>query len=59
MSTRGKGKKRKPKGSPANPERSKRLVEAATALRFDESGMRLNKAMRTLLKPKRRKRRKS
>ena len=53
MSTRtGKGKKRKPKGSPDNPEQSRRFIEFAKALGVDESGADFQKAMRAVLKPK-------
>lgn len=53
MSTRtGKGKKRKPKGSPDNPEQSRRFIESARKLGVDESGADFQKAMDALLKPK-------
>lgn len=48
----GKGKKRKPKGSPDNPAQSKRFIESAKALGVDESGADFQKAMDALLKPK-------
>ena len=55
MSTRtGKGKKRKPKGGPDNPEQSRRFIESAKALGVDESGEAFQKAMRAVLKPKKR-----
>jgi hypothetical protein len=53
MSSRtGKGKKRKPKGSPDNPEQSRRFIESAKKLGVDESGEDFQKAMDALLKPK-------
>ena len=53
MSTRtGKGKKRKPKGSPDNPAQSRRFIESARKLGVDESGADFQKAMDALLKPK-------
>ena len=55
MSTRtGKGRKRKPKGAPDNPEQSRRFIESAKALGVDESGADFQKAMRGLLKQKNR-----
>lgn len=57
MSTRtGKGKKRKPKGSPDNPEQSRRFIESARKLGVDESGADFQKAMNALLKAKDKKR---
>jgi len=57
MSTRtGKGKKRKPKGSPDNPEQSRRFIESARKLGVDESGADFQKAMDALLKAKDKKR---
>ena len=50
----GKGKKRKPKGSPDNPEQSRGFIESARKLGVDESGADFQKAMRALLKPKKR-----
>ena len=53
MSTRtGKGKKRKPKGSPDNPAQSRRFIDSAKSLGVDESGADFRKAMDALLKPK-------
>lgn len=53
MSTRtGKGKKRKPRGGPDNPEQSRRFIESAKKLGVDESGADFQKALGTLLKPK-------
>jgi hypothetical protein len=54
LNVRGvKGKKRKPKGKPDNPAQSARFMKAAKALGVDESGEAFEKAMRSLLKPKR------
>jgi hypothetical protein len=50
---KGKRKKLRPKGNPDNPAQSRKFIEAAKALGVDESGKAFNKAMRTLLKPKR------
>ena len=53
MSTRtGKGRKRKPKGSPDNPEQSRRFIESAKKLGVDESGADFRKAIDAILKPK-------
>ena len=53
MSTRtGKGKKRKPKGSPDNPEQSRRFIESARKLGVDESGADFQKAMDKLVPKK-------
>jgi hypothetical protein len=53
MSTRtGKGKKRKPKGGPDNPEQSRRFIESAKKLGVDESGEDFQKAMNAMLRPK-------
>ena len=53
MSTRtGKGKKRKPKGSPDNPEQSRRFIESAKSFGVDEKGEDFQKAMDALLKSK-------
>ena len=51
----GKGKrgKRRRKGGPDNPAQSKRFIEAAKALGVDESGEAFRKALRDVLKPKR------
>ena len=51
---KGKRRKRRPKGKPDNPAQSKRFIDAAKALGVDESGEAFRKAMRDVLKPRKR-----